>query len=340
MCVYTYFISFRIKGPKSIPRVLEKNSESEPHALRIEIYSLQDRATVNSTTMCGPVDGGSVGGTIHCGTIRGSTIRSCAIRSSTIRGSAIRSSAIRDSAIRDSAIRGSTIRGSAIRSNAIRTHIMPTRDPVLLYQLDTILLFEKVHPTGRSFQPIPTLTSRPTSPTHRSSITQSSRDTASYTRSAPPLPLWRWRVVQSQLLSDQRDLGMISRVPHATTPGHLVVLEQEFSPDLSEVAAGQHFPARLQLLEETLYGHGQERALHIFRRLAWVQGAGHAEEVIYSPCRIGVDGEGTCCCFSVHGYEVRLTTADDDDFGGWRECGEGLGGNGGCEGTEVFLAVL
>ncbi len=73
---------------------------------------------------------------------------------------------------------------------------------------------------------------------------------------------------------------MISRIPHATTPGHLAVLEQEFSPDLSEVAAGQHVPARLQLLKETLYSHRQDRALLIFWRLAYVQGASHAEEVI------------------------------------------------------------
>ena len=224
----------------------QNNSESEPHALRsIKIHSLQYRATVNSTTICGPVDSGSVGGTIRGGTIRGGTIR-----------------------------------GSTIRSSAIRTHITPTRNPVLLYQLHSILRFEKVHPTGRSFQPIPTLTPRPSSPTHRSSITQSSRYTTSYTRSAPPLPLWRWRIVQSQLLSHQGDLGMISRIPHATTPGHLAVLEQEFSPDLSEVAAGQHVPARLQLLKETLYSHRQDRALLIFWRLAYVQGASHAEEVI------------------------------------------------------------
>ena len=61
---------------------------------------------------------------------------------------------------------------------------------------------------------------------------------------------------------------MISRISHTATPGHLAVLEQEFSANLSEVAARQHIPARLQLLKEALYCHGQHGALHILWRLA------------------------------------------------------------------------
>lgn len=36
---------------------------------------------------------------------------------------------------------------------------------------------------------------------------------------------------------------MISRIPHTTTPGDLVVLEQEFSTYLPEIATRQHVPA-------------------------------------------------------------------------------------------------
>lgn len=73
---------------------------------------------------------------------------------------------------------------------------------------------------------------------------------------------------------------MVSCVPHATTPRHLAVLEQEFAPHLSEVAAGEHVPAGLQFLDETLDGHGQKGALHVVGVFAEVQGAGHAEEVV------------------------------------------------------------
>ena len=43
---------------------------------------------------------------------------------------------------------------------------------------------------------------------------------------------------------------------------------------------------------------------------------------------------------NVHGYEVGLTAADDDDFCGWREGGERVGGDGGCDSTEILLTVL
>ena len=43
---------------------------------------------------------------------------------------------------------------------------------------------------------------------------------------------------------------------------------------------------------------------------------------------------------NVHGYEVGLATADDDDFCGWGEGGERVGGDGGCKGTEILLAIL
>lgn len=35
-----------------------------------------------------------------------------------------------------------------------------------------------------------------------------------------------------------------------------------------------------------------------------------------------------------------MAAADDDNLGGRGEGGEGLGGNGGCEGTEVLLTIL
>ena len=73
---------------------------------------------------------------------------------------------------------------------------------------------------------------------------------------------------------------MISCIPHTTTPGDFPILEQELSTYLSEVAARQHVPARLELLDETSYGHRQERALHVFWRLAQTQSASHAEQVI------------------------------------------------------------
>ena len=37
---------------------------------------------------------------------------------------------------------------------------------------------------------------------------------------------------------------------------------------------------------------------------------------------------------------MRLAAADDDDFCGRGEGGEGVGGDGGCEGPEVLLAIL
>ena len=35
-----------------------------------------------------------------------------------------------------------------------------------------------------------------------------------------------------------------------------------------------------------------------------------------------------------------MTAADDNNFCGWGESGEGFGGDRGCEGTEVVLAIL
>ena len=157
---------------------------------------------------------------------------------------------------------------------------MPSCDTVPIDQLVRILLFEKVHATGGSLQAIATLAPRPSGPTHRSSIAQSPGDAASDAGGAPPFPLRRWRIVQSQLLSDYGNLGMVSCIPHATAPGYLAVLEQELPTYLSEVAAGQHVPARLQLLDETTESHGQHGALHIFWRLARVEGARHTEAVI------------------------------------------------------------
>ena len=43
---------------------------------------------------------------------------------------------------------------------------------------------------------------------------------------------------------------------------------------------------------------------------------------------------------NVHGYEVGLAAADDNDFCGWGEGGERVGGDGGRKGTEIFLTVL
>lgn len=213
---------------------------TQSDALRIEVDSFQDCAAVRGTTIAGSVDSSSVGRTV----------------------------------------RGSAVGSNTIRGSAIGTHIMPTCNPISVYQLLPILLSEEVHPTGGSLQPIPALTSRPSSPTHGSSITQSPGDTISYTGSAPPLPPWRWRVVQSQLLSYNGDLRMVSRTPHATAPGHLPVLKEEFSTHLSEIAAGKHVSARLQLLNEAPHSHGQDRALHVFGRLAQSQGARHTEEMI------------------------------------------------------------
>ena len=122
---------------------------------------------------------------------------------------------------------------------------------------------------------------------------------------------------------------MIARVAHATTPGHLVVLEEELPPDLSEVTTRQHIPARFDLLDEASEGDGHEGALLVCGHVARVQGARHAEEVVEFPCRVGVDGKRTLCFSLVHGYEVGLTATDDDDFGGWREGGERSGGDGG-----------
>lgn len=42
----------------------------------------------------------------------------------------------------------------------------------------------------------------------------------------------------------------------------------------------------------------------------------------------------------VHGYDARLAAAYDDYFCGWREGGQGVGGNGGYKGTKVLLAIL
>ena len=157
---------------------------------------------------------------------------------------------------------------------------MPTRNRVAMNQLLPILLSEKVHPTGGSLQLVPALTPRASSPAHWSSIAQPPCYTASYASGAPPLSLRGGRVVQAELLSDHGDLGMISRIPHAAAPGHLAGLEQKFSTYLSEVAAGQHVPARLELLYEARYDHGQDGALHILWCLAKTQGAGHAEEMV------------------------------------------------------------
>lgn len=185
----------------------------------------------------------------------------------------MRRSAVGRSIVGDRAVRSARNRDLALR-------IMPACDTLPIHQLLPILLFEEVHLTGGSLQPVPTLTPRSASPTHRSSVAQSPRHTTSYAGRAPPLPLWRWRVVQSQLLSYDWDLGMISRPPHPMTPDDLVILKQEFSTDLFEVAAGQHIPARLQALGDAAHDNGDERALLIFWRLAQIPGAGQAEEAI------------------------------------------------------------
>ena len=110
---------------------------------------------------------------------------------------------------------------------------------------------------------------------------------------------------------------MISRIPHTTTPGDLPVLEQELSTHLSEVAARQHVPAGLELLDETSKGHRHEGALHVFWRPARIQGTSHAEHVVYFSCRVCVHGKRASGFLGVHRYELRLAAADDDDFCRW-----------------------
>ena len=73
---------------------------------------------------------------------------------------------------------------------------------------------------------------------------------------------------------------MIPRTPHAMTPGHLAVLKQELSAYLSEVAARQHVPARLEFLNDTAHSYRKQGALAVVWRLAWAPGASQAEEVI------------------------------------------------------------
>ena len=186
------------------------------NALNVENDSFLARAVVDDITLRGPGNSSSV-----CRSIR--------------------RSAIRNSATRGSAVGGSTICDRSVcsdRNRKLAMRIMPTCDTLPTHQLLPILLFEEVHPTGGSLQPVSTLTPRSASPAHRSSITQSPRHTTSYTSGTPPLSLWRWRVVQSQLLSYDWDLGMISRPPHPMTPDHLLILKQELSTNLFEVAAG------------------------------------------------------------------------------------------------------
>ena len=81
--------------------------------------------------------------------------------------------------------------------------------------------------------------------------------------------------------------------------------------------------------------------MHVRRRLAaQAERLGHAEQVVDSSGRVGIDGVGTGCFAYVHGKEVGRAAADDDDGGLRGEGGEGGRGNGSRKGSEVFLAIL
>lgn len=194
MYIYTVYLVVQsdqihatVHQPKIGVSVGEKDrNTSRENASRAKIYPFHDRTAVNGTLLSKPVN-------------------------SSVFGRPIRSSM--------------PICSDGVRSGTVRTHIMPTRNPVPVNQLLPIILSEKVHPTGGSLQPVPTFTPWASSPAHWSSIAQPSCYTTPYASRAPPFPLWGGRVVQPELLPDQGDLGMISRIPHTTTPGHLAGLE-------------------------------------------------------------------------------------------------------------------
>lgn len=119
------------------------------------------------------------------------------------------------------------------------------------------------------------------------------------------------------------------------------MLEDEFASDLEVIAASESVAARSQSLVDGAHDGGGEGVLHVLRGLvAEAEGAGHAEAGVELFGRVGVDGVGAFGFADVHGDEVRLAAADDDDFGGGVEGGESGGREGGGERTEVFLAVL
>lgn len=112
---------------------------------------------------------------------------------------------------------------------------------------------------------------------------------------------------------------MIPRIPHAVTPRDGAGFEQELAAHLAIVAAFGGSPAAFEALDKGGGHDGEKRFLHVLRALgAEIERSGHAEVVVEFARGVGVDGEWAVGGLSVHGDEIGMAAADDDDL---RGCG-------------------
>lgn len=115
---------------------------------------------------------------------------------------------------------------------------------------------------------------------------------------------------------------MIPCVSHAMTPRNRAVFKQKFPAHLPIIAAFSRTPPAFEALDKGSGHDGEERFLHVLRTLgAEIERSGHAEEVVEFARGVGVDGEGAVGGLSVHGDEIGMAAADDDDL---RGCGKGV----------------
>lgn len=134
---------------------------------------------------------------------------------------------------------------------------------------------------------------------------------------------------------------MIPGISHPVTPFHLAVFEEELATDLPVVTALEGASSRFEaLINGANHGRG-ERVLHVFRAFGTeAHGTDHAQLCVEFLGWVGVDGIRAAGFSHIHGDEVGLAAADDDDLGRDGEGLESIGGYGGRKATEVFLTVL
>jgi hypothetical protein len=156
----------------------------------------------------------------------------------------------------------------------------------------------------------------------------------------PALPHGRSCAIEAQQIPQIDHLRVIPRSSHPVYPCALSVLEQKFPAHLLHVAALQRILAGSETLEYRLHRVDQHVGVHVFGLGAELKRPCHAQNVVELARGVGVDGKGTRCRLRVHGNQFRPPAADDCYESGCGQSKESVGGDGGREGAQEFLAVL
>ena len=108
---------------------------------------------------------------------------------------------------------------------------------------------------------------------------------------------------------------MPSKIPHPPAPHNLRIPHQKLPPNPNPIPSPK--PQRpLRLLHLLKLAHQPLHLvdpLHVRDALARPQGPAHAEQAVYAPTGLGVDGEGTTCAAAVGGDQRGVAEADYRD---------------------------